>query len=78
MVSGKQIFDLSLLYTVQNVTSGYTIWHLENCCFLLYVCFKIVIQKSVVSPINWNIEKNTILNTEGLKQESKRINLKIT
>ena len=31
-----------------------------------------------VSPINWNIEKNTTLNTKGLKRRSKRINVKMT
>ena len=47
---------------------------------ILFAILKIVVssymfalKKSVVY-----IEKNTILNTEGLKQESKRINLKIT
>ena len=30
-------------------------------------------RKSVESPINWNIEKNTTINTEGLKEEVKEI-----
>ena len=33
--------------------------------------------KGVASPINWNVEKNTIRNTKGLKRGSKRINMKI-
>ena len=84
MVSGKtpkyqyeQFLDLSFLFTVQNVVPGYTLCPLENCFFLLYVCFKIGKRKTVVSPINWNIEKNTPLNTEGLKGGSKKTNLKI-
>ena len=55
----KQILDLAFLFTVQNVASGYTLCHLENCFILLYVCFKIMIWKNVVSPINWNIEKTS-------------------
>ena len=66
------------LFTVQNVASGYTLCRLENSFFLLYVGIKIVTRKSVVFPINWNIEKNTNLHTEGLKRETKRINMKIT
>ena len=53
----KQILDLPFLFTVQNVASGYTLF--QNCFFLLYVCFKIMIGKTVVSPINWNIQKKT-------------------
>ena len=51
---------------------------LKNVFFLLYVYFKVVTHKSEVSPINWNIEKNTTLNTKFLKRGTKRINLKIT
>ena len=58
---------------IQNVASAYTLCHLKNCFFLLYVYFKIVAHKRVVFPINWNIEKNTTLNTEGLKRGSKKI-----
>ena len=36
--------------------------------FSVYVCFKILTQKSIVSIINWNIEKSTTQNTEGLKR----------
>ena len=36
----KQILDLSFLFTVQNIASGYTCCHLENCFFLLYAGFK--------------------------------------
>ena len=52
--------------------------HLENCFLLLHVCFKIVTWKSVVSPINWDIEKNITLNTKGLKRVTKRINERMT
>ena len=52
--------------------------HLENCFLLLYVCFKIVTRKSVVSPINWNTEKNITLNTKGLKRVTKRIHVRMT
>ena len=41
----KRILDLSLLFTIKNVTSGYTLCHLENCFFLLYVYFRIVTWK---------------------------------
>ena len=70
MVSGKrlkyqwnQISDLSFLFNIKDVATEYTFCHLENCFSLLYVCFKIVTRKIVVSPINWNIEKNATLNT---------------
>ena len=52
----------------KNGASGYTLCHLENCFFLLCACFKILTPKSLVTPINWNIEKNTNLNTKGLKR----------
>ena len=45
--------------------------------FVLYVYFKILTRKSVVSLINWNLEKNTTLNTKGLKKGAERINMKI-
>ena len=64
MVSGKKTkisveknFRSFVLFTSKNVASGYTFYHLENCFILMYVCFKIVTQMSVVSPINWKIEK---------------------
>ena len=85
MVSGKRLkyqqknfLDLLLLFVVKTVTSGYTFCHLENCFYLLYVCFKIVIQRRRVYLINWNTEKNTTLNTKGLKRGTKRINMKMT
>ena len=86
MVSGrrpkyhwKQILDLSFLFTLQNVASGYTIYHLENYIFLSFVCFTIMSRKIVVSRyIGMNIETYTTLNTEGLKRGTKRINMKIT
>ena len=71
----KQILDLLFLFTLPNA-SGYTLYHLENCFFVLHACFKMVTRKSVISPKNWNI-KNTTLYTEGLKRGSKRNNLKI-
>ena len=78
MVSGKRlkyqwkrILDLSFLFTIKIVISGYTL------C-LLYVCFKIVTRKRAVFSINWNIEKNTTLNTQGLKRGIQRINMKMT
>ena len=47
MVSGKrfkyqqkQILDVSLLFTIENAALEYTLYHLENCFFLFYVCFK--------------------------------------
>ena len=51
-------------------------YNLEDCFFFLYVCFKIEARKSVVSTINWNIEKNT--NAKGLKGGTKRIDMKMT
>ena len=33
---------------------------------------------SVVSPKNWNIEKNITLNTKGIKRGTTRINTKMT
>ena len=60
MVSGKRqkcqykrILDHSFLFTIQN----YTLCHRKNWFFHLCVSFKIVTWKSVVSPINRNIEK---------------------
>ena len=44
--------------------------------FYLYVSFEIVTVKSVVSLRN--IEKSTTLNTEGLKRETKRLNMRKT
>ena len=70
--------DLSFLFTIKNVSSGYTLCHLEHCLFLLHVCFKILTRKSVVSPINWNIEKNTPVIPKGLKRGTKSINMRIT
>ena len=85
MVSGKtekyqqkQVLNLSFSFSIKNVAFCYALFHLENCFFLLYVCFKIVTCKTVVSPINWNIVKNTALNTKGPKREIKRINMKMT
>ena len=85
MVSGKKAeisverdLDLSFLFTSKNVASGYTLCDLENCFFLLYVGFKNLTPKSIISPVNWNIEKNTTMNTEGLKSGIKRINMKMT
>ena len=85
MVSGKrpehqqkQILDLSILFTIKNVASGYTLCHLENSCVALYVCFRIMTPKSIVSTINWNTEKYTTLNNKGLKRGTKRINMKMT
>ena len=82
MVSGKKtkyqqkrILDLSFLFTSKN---GYILCHLENFFFFLYLCLKIVIRKSVISPINWNIEKKPTLSTESLKSGTKRINKKMT
>ena len=84
MISGKRlkyqwkrIFNLSFLFTIKNVSSGYTLCYREKCFFFLYVSFKIVTRKSVVFPINWNIEKNTTLNTKGLKRGTKRSNIKM-
>ena len=59
-----------IFFTIKNVASNHTLCHLEICFFLLYVCVKIVMRKSVVSPINWNIEKNSTLNTKGLKRRN--------
>ena len=46
--------------------------------FILHLCFKTVTQKSVVSPISCNLEKNTTLNTKGLRRGTERINMKVT
>ena len=43
----KQILDLSFLFTIKNVASGYTLCHLENYFFFLYISFKIMTRKSV-------------------------------
>ena len=64
----KQILDLLRLSIVKTVNSGYTFCHLENCFYLLHVSFKIVTQRRIVYPIHWNTEKNTTLNTKGLKR----------
>ena len=65
MVSGKRpkyqwkrILDLSFLFTIKNFPFGFALCNPENGFFLFYVWFKIVIRKSVVSPINCNIEKH--------------------
>ena len=55
---------LVILFAISKIASSF-----------LYVCFKVVTPKSVVSPINWNTEG---LNTEGLKRGTKIINMKIT
>ena len=73
----KQILDLLFLFTIKNVAFGHTFCHLENCFFLLYVCFKVATRKRVVFPINWNIEKNITLNTKGTKRGTKRNNTKM-
>ena len=64
MVSGKRpkyqqkrILDHLFLFNIQKLASGYSLCHLENCFFHFYVYFKIITWKSVVFPINWNIEK---------------------
>ena len=76
MISGKRpeyqqkrILDLSVLFTITNIASGYTPCHLENFYFLLYVYFQIVTRKSV--------KKNT-LNIKCIKGGAKRINMKTT
>ena len=85
MVSGKrpnisrnEFYIFNFLFTVKNVAFGYSLCHHENCLYFLYFCFKIVTRKSVISTINWNIEKNTTLNTKSLKRGTKRINMKMT
>ena len=47
----KNFRSIVFLFTSKNVASGYTLCHLEICFFLLYVCFKIVTRKSVISPM---------------------------
>ena len=44
----------------------------------IIVSFNIMTRKSVVSSINWNIEKNTTLNTKGLESGTKITNIKMT
>ena len=44
----------------------------------MYVSFKIVIQNGGVFLINWNTEKNTTLNTDGLERGTRSTDLKIT
>ena len=85
MVSGKRpeyqqkrILDLSFLFTIKNVAPDYALCQLEICFFLLYGCYKIVTQKSLVYPVNCNIEKDTTLNTKVLKRGGKAINIKMT
>ena len=39
-ISVEKNFRFFVLFTSKNVASGYTLCHLENCFFLLYVCFK--------------------------------------
>ena len=63
-------FKSFALFNIKNVDSGYTLYHLENCFFLFYVYFKIVIPKSI-AQINYNIEKNTTLNAKGQKRRTK-------
>ena len=53
----KRVLDLSFLFTSENIASGYSFCHPEDCFFLLNACFKILTRKSVISPINWNIQK---------------------
>ena len=42
---------------------------------IVFSSYEIVTRKSVISPIKWNIEKNTTLNTKGLKRGTKRVNM---
>ena len=77
-ISVEKNLELSFLFISKNVASGYALCHFENGFFLLHVCFKIVTQKWVISPLNWNIKKDTSLNAEGVKCGTKRINMKIT
>ena len=58
---------------MKSVASGYTVCYLENSVFLLTICFKIAVQKSVLSPIKYNTEKNTTGNTKGLERGTKII-----
>ena len=37
-------------FSIKNVAFGFTLCHFENCFFLLYVCFRITTQNSVLSP----------------------------
>ena len=57
MVSGKKTeipvdknFRSFVFIYSKNVASGYTLCHLENYFFLLYVCFKITEERN--TPIN--------------------------
>ena len=70
-IIAEKNFRSFVLFTSKNAASGYTLCHLEN------VSFKIVTRKSVVSPINWKMEKYTTLDTKGLKSGTKRINMKM-
>ena len=45
---------------------------------IVFSSYEIVTRKSVISPIKWNIEKNTTLNPKGLKRGTKRVNMKVT
>ena len=55
-ISVEKNFRSFVLFTSKIVASGYALCYLENCFFLLYVCFKIVTRKSLVSRINWKID----------------------
>ena len=46
--------------------------------FILHLCLKTVTQKSVVSPISCNLEKNTTLNTKGPRRGTEIIIMKMT
>ena len=72
-----RILDLSVLLTIKNDASGHTLCCLQNSFLILYVCLKIVTRKYVVSPIKENTEKNTTLNTKGLKKGTKKINMRL-